>query len=62
MSKIIITVPNGNNCKGCEYLAVSYRENRNRNYEIVHSCQIFKTEIFDFQKCIGCKICAIEGD
>ena len=58
MSKITVEVPNGETCHGCDFIATSREEIAMWCSHTTHNCMIFKTEITDFNKCVGCKIMA----
>ena len=55
--KISVTVPNGDMCTGCDFLVKSSYEDACRVHTEKRYCAIFKTDLSDGKKCIGCKNC-----
>lgn len=57
--KVVVKVPDGDKCTGCDFLTQSGYENANRTYTETTYCSIFKTKIEHEKKCVGCKNCAV---
>lgn len=62
MSKITVTVPDGDKCDNCNFLVHSFFENAMRQAIFTDSCSIFKCNVENGKKCVACKICAKDGD
>lgn len=60
MSKITVTVPDGDKCGNCDYWVRSYSENAMRQGSYKYWCFLFKCEVNNDNKCMACKICAKE--
>lgn len=62
MPKIILEVPQ-ESCRGCEYLK---EQTVDHNYygemSTQHVCKVFDTEIYGYNKCIGCIACLGKSD
>lgn len=56
MTTIQIPVPDGDLCKGCEFLRTSYTEHAYQHYEEEITCAVFSTKINGLKKCVACKI------
>ena len=56
MATIIVEVPDGDTCKGCEYLDYHCYETSYQCYEECYCCQIFKCKVKDRNKCVACKL------
>ena len=61
MSKITVTVPDGDKCENCDFLIRSYFENAMRMPAYKYHCSLFKCDISNSAKCTACKICAKEN-
>lgn len=57
MIEIKITVPNGEECSGCEYIT-----NMTLSENGLKQCQMFSTMIFDNKKCENCKMLCEEAE
>lgn len=55
MTKIVVKVPGGDKCTGCDFIVTS-----TVGRDEIVSCSIFKTKIEQEKKCVGCKNCSKE--
>lgn len=62
MAIVKVIVPDGENCKGCNYLSHSSYESHYQSYTETYSCQLFKSKINNNQKCPGCMIASVNNE
>lgn len=56
MTTIQIPVPDGDLCKGCEFLRTSYNEYAYQCCGEEITCAVFSTKICGLKKCVACKM------
>jgi hypothetical protein len=61
MATLLVRVPDGDSCSGCDFLSTGYSSNHYQSSEY-YKCLIFKCECVNKEKCVACKMLSLRKE